>query len=400
MSKKERDLILESIEDEFRQDLAVHLYSTHLLHAINPYFPRRNWLSWPLPYSEVPDPRNLFIYSDQPIAIYNDDEAKTSRNVRYAGPRGASEPSEDVSKYRIRSFSTTQKRSDSRTSLMAEIKALVDHRIHSMIHAQKLDRFPSPEISSDVVGKLCIEIANNLDDVLESMADIVERRNVSSDKSAPPVRLLNWQDVLLCASNTRDTSPDLYGRCELLFENTNYNYEYESDFDESRIQETDLDEITEEMNEDSDENDSLTSSLTSSQTNSRTNSQTNSQTSTSSSSSPTPSDSDLLTSSSPDAPSFHQQHLERLRDLEVVPAHYKRLSKIEKKRHVEKKLFETKKKLLAYHQNVKKTYASLKWDRVVEKKLQYRIEGDSSEETRRLAIEHGGVGITPDDYLE
>ncbi|EDK37327.2 hypothetical protein PGUG_01425 [Meyerozyma guilliermondii ATCC 6260] len=396
MSKKERDLILESIEDEFRQDLAVHLYSTHLLHAINPYFPRRNWSNWPLPYSEVPDPRNLFTYSDQPIAIYNDDESQTRRYLRHSGPRGVSEPSEDVSKYRIRSFSTTQKRSDSRTSLMAEIKALVDHRIHSVIHARNSDGVPSSEISSAVVGKLCIEIANNLDDVLESMADIVERRNLSSDKSAAPVRLLNWQDVLLCASNTREISPDLHGRCESLFEDTNYSYEYESDFEE-RI-ENDSDELSDqEMNEIEEASSQNSETSSSNSETSSSDSETSSSDSPNSPNSPTDCPS---VSGSQSFISFHQQHLERLRNMEAVPAYYKRLAKIEKKRQVEKQFFETKKKLFLNHQNIRKTYASLKWDRAVEKKSQYRIEGENSEETRRLAIEHGGVGITPDDYLE
>lgn len=389
MSKKERDLILESIEDEFRQDLAVHLYSTHLLHAINPYFPRRNWLNWPLPYSEVPDPRNLFMYSDQPIAVYNDDEGQTRRHSRHPGPSDVPEPDEDVSKYRIRSFTTTQKRSDSRTSLMAEIKALVDHRIHSMIHAQKQGRVPAPEISPAVVGKLCIEIANNLDDVLESMADIVEHRNISGSKAGAPARPMNWQDVLLCAGSARDTSSDLYGRCELLFQNIDYRYEYESDFEE---QEPRLEELDQEMSDGS--SSSSSSSHSTSSISSASNSNSSSSESQTASSSP-----DLQSSSSPAPSSFHQQHLERLRDLDAVPAHYKRLAKIEKKRHVEQKLCETKKKLFSHHQNIKKTYASLKWDVAAEKRLKYRIEGESSEETRRLAIEHGGVGISPDDYL-
>ncbi len=126
--------------------------------------------------------------------------------MRHSGPRGVLEPSEDVSKYRIRSFSTTQKRSDSRTSLMAEIKALVDHRIHSVIHARNLDGVPSSEISSAVVGKLCIEIANNLDDVLESMADIVERRNLSATNLLlrPPLELAGR--FVVCQQYSRNFS--------------------------------------------------------------------------------------------------------------------------------------------------------------------------------------------------
>lgn len=55
--------VVNSIELEFRQDLAIHLFSTMLLHRINPKFPPKTWSQWPL--REAPDPRLNLIYVDE-----------------------------------------------------------------------------------------------------------------------------------------------------------------------------------------------------------------------------------------------------------------------------------------------------------------------------------------------
>lgn len=52
------------LEEEFRHDLSVHLYSAVLLNQINPKFPNLGWTRWPLDASKVPDPRITAVYHD------------------------------------------------------------------------------------------------------------------------------------------------------------------------------------------------------------------------------------------------------------------------------------------------------------------------------------------------
>ncbi|KAK6455046.1 uncharacterized protein RJT20DRAFT_129714 [Scheffersomyces xylosifermentans] len=60
----ERKEILDVLENDYRSDLAIHLYSVVLLKRINPYFPRRQWSSWPLSFNDVPIPKTTFLYAD------------------------------------------------------------------------------------------------------------------------------------------------------------------------------------------------------------------------------------------------------------------------------------------------------------------------------------------------
>lgn len=56
--------VIDLIEEDFRHDLGVHLYSTVLMNQINPLFPRKKWQLWPLTADQVPIPRGSTSYSD------------------------------------------------------------------------------------------------------------------------------------------------------------------------------------------------------------------------------------------------------------------------------------------------------------------------------------------------
>lgn len=48
--------IMTTLDDEFRSDLALHLYALHNLHTQNRYVPGKSFGEWPLPPEEVPKP--------------------------------------------------------------------------------------------------------------------------------------------------------------------------------------------------------------------------------------------------------------------------------------------------------------------------------------------------------
>ena len=62
-TKSERKEVLDSLEDEYRSDLAVHLYSALLWRKINPNY-HSKWSTWPLRFLEVPCPKTSIKYAD------------------------------------------------------------------------------------------------------------------------------------------------------------------------------------------------------------------------------------------------------------------------------------------------------------------------------------------------
>ncbi|CCG21809.1 hypothetical protein CORT_0B00890 [Candida orthopsilosis Co 90-125] len=58
--QQERTRILQSLEHEFINDLSLHLYSSFLLHRINPNFPLPRWTHWPKHFDKVPVPNQKY----------------------------------------------------------------------------------------------------------------------------------------------------------------------------------------------------------------------------------------------------------------------------------------------------------------------------------------------------
>ncbi|KAI5954962.1 hypothetical protein KGF54_001523 [Candida jiufengensis] len=53
---KDGQRILKNLEQDYLQNLSLHLYSTYLGRRINPNFPRQMWSSWPKKFNNVPVP--------------------------------------------------------------------------------------------------------------------------------------------------------------------------------------------------------------------------------------------------------------------------------------------------------------------------------------------------------
>ena len=85
-TKSERKEVLDSLEDDYRSDLAVHLYSALLWRKINPNYDSK-WSTWPLRFLEVPCPKTSIKYADtiiEPDRYGHDidvDEEDTTRMI-------------------------------------------------------------------------------------------------------------------------------------------------------------------------------------------------------------------------------------------------------------------------------------------------------------------------------
>lgn len=86
--------ILDTLEEEYRSDLGIHLYSTFLLHRLNYIFPRRNWSSWPLPKDEVPDASSAKRYED--IIVDDTFKANSGHSMLTGSDNGPVENTTDL----------------------------------------------------------------------------------------------------------------------------------------------------------------------------------------------------------------------------------------------------------------------------------------------------------------
>ncbi|ODV77239.1 uncharacterized protein CANTADRAFT_27143, partial [Suhomyces tanzawaensis NRRL Y-17324] len=92
-SSSDQQDILQSLDDEYREDLAIHLYSSVLLNRIDPAFPRLTWGGWPLPIDDVPIPRTSLKYADNMVG---NDEYEHDIDVDFAKLRADYRKVEDA----------------------------------------------------------------------------------------------------------------------------------------------------------------------------------------------------------------------------------------------------------------------------------------------------------------
>lgn len=244
-NKREIDTILENLEEEYTHDLAIHLYSTHLLHQVDPIFPRQNWSSWPQPFDTVPDPKTVTTYiHDNPFNFENGEtEEEYTRTKLFHGV-----------KVQERITSPEQ-------DLKLELKALIERKIYSKVHQQLKKNKGKPAVKNlvpvveikdyliqSMVDKLTVQVEDVLDTLVETRLVAATRRHGK--------RLMNWLDVLLAKLNVDIENNenvdvtwyrDLYARLTELFA-----YQYKFEYEESLVYVRDTDINGEEDDEEAD----------------------------------------------------------------------------------------------------------------------------------------------------
>ncbi|CUM66918.1 uncharacterized protein PRCAT00004603001 [Priceomyces carsonii] len=256
-TKAERDSVIESLEEEYREDLAIHLYSTFLLHQINPIFPRRNWASWPLSINEVPDPRNTLKYADnivsegqfnldidkdEKLGEKRDESSESSEDESLASDESSFDSDERVDTMlamKIRSVSFSESLTNSKADLINELNSLVERKVNEKIKSSlHHDMETSPAISGKISKDISMAIANKVDKVLNQVLIFGRASTSKSTAKRKFTRLLSWQDIIMAGMNSELTLKvkfpislyeQLYEKCEKLFENVNYNYEFDDD---------------------------------------------------------------------------------------------------------------------------------------------------------------------------
>ncbi|EMG45938.1 hypothetical protein G210_3837, partial [Candida maltosa Xu316] len=236
-SRSEIQKILSNLETTYTSDLAIHLYSTFLLHQINPKFPRKSWTRWPLPKDQVPIPEDK--YEDDIVDDFPTDITDEINHEQELVNINLSLPIIDI-EYKSRSV-------DSKKVIVNSISSIIQRKIMEKISEKRQvngDFECSDRISSNPALKpISLEIMTKLDSMLDSLSHRRRRRRRNKD----------WRDVLVSTVkseidpykvlNTRFYRK-LYSTCSALFDDFRYKFEFE---DEDNVvvleEENDEDEV-------------------------------------------------------------------------------------------------------------------------------------------------------------
>lgn len=412
-TKKEREVILNSIEDEYRHDLSLHLYSTFLFHQINPLFPRRNWASWPLPFDRVPDPRSskTFVDSEYCIEQFDDIDHETNVNLekeldmRERVSTDDEDELEDTGdddevsmkdevihenkqkRYmRIRSVATKETLSNSKVDIMIELHALLEKKIHSKLNdvADKRNLTMSADVSSAMTNEVCKKLANKVDHLVNNIVNFQKQGKTRLSSSRPYPRLLNWQDILLAGLDVDESHmkildntshAHLYQKCERIFDNPKYAYEYDDKEEEEE------DEEGGEKNQTNDVPDTYVID---------------------------PEQREEVATTDTLKQKFHYlEYLSKVEETHRGLINYKNFKqRVLKNRNQEDKLRELKKAIFMRKLNLQSKYSNIDWSKTKKRpKIQdrrtpkkYRIQNEDKDSQKEDALAHGGIQLTADDF--
>ncbi|KAF3986661.1 hypothetical protein FT663_03045 [Candidozyma haemuli var. vulneris] len=177
--KRDYNKILEFLEDEHRHDLALHLFSAHLLHRVNPSFPQKKWSSWPMGRSKVPEVHDVY-----------EDSIEDQKRVQYE--KMNPEPVDEQ-------FAMSFKRSQS-NMMVAKKKskdlpnAVLVNAINDIVEQTIKRKLSQQKLSLDLDHKLSANRALSLriaDRVSRTLWRLQKRNAFKTSKMSAN----NWQDV-------------------------------------------------------------------------------------------------------------------------------------------------------------------------------------------------------------
>lgn len=208
MKDSEAHEILQNLEDDFRHDLSLHLYSAFLLHLENPSFPPKRWTAWPLPYDKVPDPKTSALYIDE----QNPFGQKPSSRKKNPEP----EPLDEVKRLPHWEYEIWEEITDPNENLKIELHAVFEKLLRSQTLTE-LPVEPPVSLTPEALNRTMAKIDHLIDELV--IARINKRITTQSSKrtfdtDAP--RLASWQDVVSASANEK-----AWQRCSKLFPDSN-----------------------------------------------------------------------------------------------------------------------------------------------------------------------------------
>lgn len=233
--------VVQKIEDDHRHDLAVHLFLTHLLHRVDPSFPRPQWLQWPQArLHSSPDPTAREAYED----ALGDDEllCETPQDLQPLPAPLPPDVGSDLEQQRmdfrrslrrVRVRVKHRLRSDSRAVLLSELRAVFLARLRAKLAAKYRlgESYSCDAENSPVVRQAINQLASRLVNTIKELGR-------KSRNNSTRLRLVKtWQDVYIASliSGRRDGTVNLSAHCKaykkarFLFHTFKYPYKYDPD---------------------------------------------------------------------------------------------------------------------------------------------------------------------------
>jgi len=232
--RKEGVQILSQLERDYKHDLAVHLYSTFLMHQLNKNFPENLWANWPLRNDLVPDPKTTELYTDEPESmepkeiqgipispIEGEDEGEDGQvNQQNESQEVLEEDDIEGNENKSESPRTLNQefhtRSDPTKCLKIELERMLKHKIYHHIHDynrtnSKYYVQPSlelPKLQEQLSGIVHEKITKKIDDLMHCFPNGVKAsRNTTRG-------IYDWKDLI---SNSGVSSEKLTNNAENIF---------------------------------------------------------------------------------------------------------------------------------------------------------------------------------------
>lgn len=212
---RELTKVVANIEEDYRHDLAVHLYQAHLLHQVNLSFPARIWTAWPLPRNRMVDPMVEKTYEGLPF------EPEMSRTLAgsEAAPIGPDFPS-DARHLMTRPHEGLYVNVRSGHSKPSDPQAALRNEIFFMLQRKIRSRGGDEDANQQFIKNAAVALTSKVEKILERM-------------EGPPIPR-NWQDIMINMVLAQDSStkPEIaeslrvYAKLHAFFSKA-YSHEYD-----------------------------------------------------------------------------------------------------------------------------------------------------------------------------
>lgn len=212
--------VLEHYEEDYKNDLAIHLYSAYLMHQQNPLFPHHPWTSWPKAPDVVPDPKTIDLYTDEPETVSVSGIGRTSESSK------------------LNNISKVNSRSDPKEILKIELERLFKRKIHHQISNNPNEEYytqPSLE-HIQLPSFLMDKITTKIDDLMKKFT-----RDVGFIQH-------DWEHLLIQAG---DVNPKCVKKAEHIFINSSKDALKEFNSQQHNEIDSDSDDDSEEESEES-----------------------------------------------------------------------------------------------------------------------------------------------------
>ncbi|ODV86975.1 hypothetical protein CANARDRAFT_184774, partial [[Candida] arabinofermentans NRRL YB-2248] len=209
--RKEAVSIMKTMDDEFCNDLAIHLYMVHMLDTQNNFVGNKEFTAWPLPKDQIPIPTGSLQYCDElnPVLTQAEIKEKQKGLVQYSS---LGNDSKDRPENYMLEFTKTL--TDPVNELSFELQAAFQRAIHekvnevneeNLVNENKeidFDEYYEPIIDPPI--QMPPQVKNELFSKINELIDhlIIQRTNNLED-TPDLATMIDWSTIAQLCEKSR-----------------------------------------------------------------------------------------------------------------------------------------------------------------------------------------------------